>query len=214
MFPKLQALIREGIITEARNPKLKYTDKVVKDKLERVTVTLESTDSATMSRLAKRYVRLETSLKAMQEKRNEMNAKLKGVVEGMFDPEDAVVTRVVETVSFSLTMAKEVAKDIPESKKLDYEAIAKELIKLIPEELQSKVQEITDTYTKIIPASTKAGVKSLSVSPLEEGVVDVAKKAMRALVSRSRQFIQWATGYDKKLSKLEARFNEVKSRKD
>lgn len=212
-FAQLKALVFESLVTEARNPKLKYTDKVVKDKLERVTVALESTDSAAMSRLAKRYVRLDASLKAMQEKRNEMNAHLKETVEGMFDAEDAVVTRVVETVSFSLVMAKEVAKDIPASSKVDYEKLAGELAKLIPAELQDKVQELTKMYTKIIPASTKPGVKSISVTPLEEGVGSTLKSLIKSLVNGVKQFTRWAIGYDKKLGALEARFKEIKSRK-
>ena len=212
-FTQLKALVFESLVTEARNPKLKYTDKVVKDKLERVTVALESTDSAAMSRLAKRYVRLDASLKAMQEKRNEMNAHLKETVEGMFDAEDAVVTRVVETVSFSLVMAKEVAKDIPASSKVDYEKLAGELAKLIPAELQDKVQELTKMYTKIIPASTKPGVKSISVTPLEEGVGSTLKSLIKSLVNGVKQCTRWAIGYDKKLGALEARFKEIKSRK-
>lgn len=212
-FTQLKALVFESLVTEARNPKLKYTDKVVKDKLERVTVALESTDSAAMSRLAKRYVRLDASLKAMQEKRNELNSHLKETVEGMFDAEDAVVTRVVETVSFSLVMAKEVAKDIPASSKVDYEKLAGELAKLIPAELQDKVQELTKLYTKIIPASTKPGVKSISVTPLEEGVGTTLKSLIKSLVNGVKQFTRWATGYDKKLGALEARFKEIKSRK-
>lgn len=203
---KLQVLL-----SEARKPGITYTIKETKKKVERVTAVLEGTESAAMSKLAKRYIRLEQSLKAAQEKRDELNERLKNEVSGLFEPEEAVLTRVVETVSFSLTMAKEIEKRVPESVKYDYEKIALELAKLIPAELQSKVDEITKMYSTITPASVKPGVKKLSVSPLEEGMLNTIKKIAAAISDMAKKFKRWATNFDSSLGNLQDRFNKIKA---
>lgn len=205
----IQMLLSESMIAEARKPNLPYNEKMVKNKLDRVTVTLSGTDSGAMSRLAKRYERLERSLEAMKKQRDAMNERLKEDVADFFDAEEAVVTRVVETASFTLTLAKEVKKAEPALKK-DYEAIANELAKLIPEELQTKIDEITALYTTIIPP--KDPVKKLTVSPISEGVISTVKAAIRAIGSKLKQFLKWGSSYDKKLGDLQTKLAEVKKK--
>lgn len=210
----MRELLRESSITqpvmEARRPNLPYSEKMVKNKLDRVIVTLEGTESAALSRVAKRYVRLEKSMEAMKKQRDEMNERLKEEVAGLFDSEDAVVTRVVETVSFTLTLAKEIQKVEPTVKR-DYEAIANELAKLIPEELQSKVDEITQLYTTIIPP--KPPVKRISVAPISEGVITTVKAAIRAMASKLREFLRWGAKYDAQLEGLKTQLQVLKQRK-
>ena len=201
-----------SMLVEARVPGVSYTVKETKKGIERVTAKLEGSSSATLSRMAKRYVRLESSLEAMQKARDAMNERLKDEVSNLFEPEEAVLTRVVETVSFSLTMAKEIEKEVPESVKRDYEKIAAELTKLIPEELQSKIEEITALYSTITPASTKPGIKKLSVSALDEGLLTTVKKVVAAVTKALRQFRTWATSYDNKIDDLKNRLQEVKAK--
>lgn len=181
-------------LLEARQAGVKYTEKQVKNVLDRVTATLKGTDSANMTKLAKRYARLEVSMKAMKEKHEELNAKLKGDVQGLFDAEDVVLTRVVETAQFTLTMAKEIRKT-EGSKEVDYTSIIAALSALIPDELQSRIDTITEKYTKIVPP--KDPVKKLSVSKevVSEGLVDRAKAFLKSIMS-------WATRFDSKLDAL------------
>lgn len=206
----IKSLLKESFITEARKPNLPYSEKMVKNKLDRVTVALEGTESAALSRVAKRYTRLEKSLEAMKVQREELNERLKDEVAGLFDAEDAVVTRVVETVSFTLTLAKEIQKVEPTVKR-DYEAIANELAKLIPEELQSKIEEITQLYTTIIPP--KPPVKKISVAPINEGLISTIKAAVRAVATKARQMIRWGTSYDSKLQGLQDKLKDLKKKK-
>ena len=187
-------------LLEARQPGVKYTEKHVKNVLERVTATLSGNDSAVMTKLAKRYARLEASIAAMEEKHKELNTQLKGNVQGLFDAQDVVLTRVVETAQFTLTMAKEIKKTESTST-VDYKSIAAKLAELIPAELQSKIEEITAEYTKIVPP--KDPVQKLSVSKevakLNEGFLETLKnKAIRLLKSLT----SWASKFDSKLDSL------------
>jgi hypothetical protein len=188
-------------LSEARQPGVKYTEKKVKDTLDRVTATLKGADAANMTKLAKRYARLEVSLKAMKEKHDELNSRLKEDVGGLFDAEDVVLTRVVETAQFTLTLAKEVQK-AEGSTEVDYKSIIAALSVLIPNELQAKVDEITAKYTKVIPP--KAPTKRLSVSKevVSEGIMDNLMKLKDWAAGLLKQMTSWATRYDSCLESL------------
>jgi hypothetical protein len=195
-----QLTFKESLsLFEARKPGLAYTEKQVKGTLDRVTVALKGTDSANMTKLAKRYARLEVSMKAMKEKHEELNTRLKSEVQDLFEAEEVVVTRVVETAQFTLTMAKEIQKT-EGSKEVDYNSIIAALSALIPSELQSRVDEITEKYTRLIPP--KAPIKKLSVSKevpesinLVEGIFDFIKNFVKSITN-------WATRFDAKLENL------------
>ena len=148
-------------LMEARGGGRKYTEKQVKGVLDKVTVTLQGAEAGSMTKLLKRYARLEASMKAMKEKHEILNTRLKDDIQEMFNAEDVVVTRVVETAQFTATMAKEIQKT-EGSKEVDYEKIIAALSALISEELQPRIDGIIEKYTKIIPP--KAPVKRLSVS--------------------------------------------------
>ena len=117
------------VLSEARDPDLKYTEKVVKNKIDRIIVELSGNPSGVMSRLTSRYDRLDKAIKTMSVKRNEMNEQIKDTVTELFNAEDIVLTRVVETVSFTLTLSKLVKASEQNPKTVvDYESIAKDLV--------------------------------------------------------------------------------------
>lgn len=178
---------------EERRQDLKYTEKQVKGVLDRVSIELAGSEAANMTKLAKRYARLEASIKAMKEKHEELNTRLKGDVAGLFEAEEAVLTRVVETAQFTLTMAKEIKK--ADTSEVDYTSIIAALSVLIPDELQAKIEQITTKYTKVVPA--KDPIKRLSVSKevVKEGLMDWVKGFVASIMS-------WASRYDAKLDRL------------
>lgn len=188
-------------LMEARQPGVKYTEKQVKNSLDRVTAALSGSSAANMTKLAKRYARLEASMAAMKEKHSELNARLKEDVAGLFDAEDVVLTRVVETAQFTLTMVKEIQKT-EETKEVDYASIVAALTVLIPAELQSKVDMITEKYTKLVPP--KPPVKKLSVSKevVKEGLLDNLSKLKDWAARLLKSITTWATRFDSKLESL------------
>jgi hypothetical protein len=195
-----------SFITEARDKDLKYTEKVVKNKIDRVTVELHGHHSGAMSALTNRYDRLDRAIKEMTIRRNEMNEKIKDKVTDLFDAEDIVLTRVVETVSFTLTLSKLVkAAEQKDKVVVDYESIAKELAKLIPDELQKAVQEITDRYTEVSLAADKSPalrVKNKNDDKLAEDVLSSLKRYMESIHKWVSSMVKWGNKYDKKLNKL------------
>lgn len=189
---------------EARNPKLTYTEKHVKKVLDRVTVELAGSESGVMSRLTTRYSRLDKAAKLMQEKRNQLNEDMKQVVESLFDAEDEVLTRVVDTVSYTITLSKaEKAESKAPKKSVDYAAIVKELSEMIPE-LQAKIEEITEKYTEIVqPKDTP--VKLIVKSKLDEGLTAFARGLVKSFKEMLKSIKSWGKGYDKRLNSLKAK---------
>lgn len=188
-------------LLEARSEGVKYTEKQVKNVLDKVTATLSSHEAGVMTKLAKRYARLEASMKAMKIKHEELNARLKGDVQGYFDAEDVVLTRVVETAQFTLTMAKEIKKTTPTTS-IDYAAIAEALAELIPDELQSKVDEIAAKYTTIVPPKDPVSKLSVSKEVVKEGILERAASFFKSIMS-------WASRFDSKLDKLKKKAGMV-----
>ena len=194
------------VLSEARREDLKYSEKVVKNKIDRVTAELSGSESGAMTRLASRYERLDKAIKRMGEKRGELNDQLKEKVTDLFDAEDVVLTRVVETTSFTMTLSKLVkAADQDPKVIINYEEIAKELAKLIPDELQAKVDEITKMYTEVSIAADKTPalrVKSKVDESLSEGIMDSIKGMAAKALKWAKSMASWAVGYDKKLAAL------------
>lgn len=186
---------------EARDPKLTYTEKQVKKVLDRVTVELTGNESGVMSRLTTRYSRLDKSAKLMQERRNLLNDEMKTVAESLFDAEDEVLTRVVDTISYTITLSKaERAAAKSPTKKVDYASIVKELAELIPD-LKEQIDAITEKYTELVqPKDTP--VKLLVKSKIDEGMSDRLKQMVKSFKSMLSSIKSWGKGYDKRLAKL------------
>lgn len=183
-----------------RRPDLKYTEKEVKKQVERVIVDLEGSESGVLTRLASRYDRMVKAIKVMTEKKNELNADIKAKVEDLFAAEDVILTRVIETVSFTLTVSKRAKQE--DKTTVDWESIAKALSELVEKDLQPQVDEIMNTFTTIVkqedksPAlNVKAKVAEGLLGDLKDSLVKLIKKVVKSVSS-------WAPKYDKKLAAL------------
>ena len=199
----MKTTFKETLLTEARDPNVKYTERLVKKEVDRVIATLEGAESAVMTRLTNRYHRLDKALKLMKIKRDELNLKVKGQAEDLFDPSDTIYTRVVETVSCTLTLSKAVAAvDKTQTYTVDYKAIAAELEALIDKDLIPKIDEIKAKYTR--PDVMSDSPVALRVkSKLEEGIAaDAWAKIKKVWTTWGKALATWGKAYDKKLAKI------------
>jgi len=176
-------------VTEARDPSVSYSNKEIKGKLERVTAILEGKDSAKYTKLASRYSRLKKSNELLKERQDELNKELRASVEGLFDAQDEIYTRVVDTVSLTVTLAKQA----PPSTKVDWESVVLKLTEMVPE-LEEQIKTLTKEFT------TAGAVKAPGVTvKLKEGAL---ADFLAQIKSYIRSVTRWATGYDKRLEKL------------
>lgn len=179
-----------------RRSDLTYTEKKVKEKLDRVIVELKGNESGALTRLTSRYDRLDKAIKVMGQKRDELNDQIKTEAEELFAAEDEVLTRVIETVSFTLTISKREKQDDKVS--IDYEAIAKELAVLLGKELEPKVKEIYEAYTTVTKRPDKSPALRVK-SKIEEGLIQSTINLIKKLVDGIKD---WGKKYDKRLDDL------------
>lgn len=188
------------LLNEDRSSDLKYTEKKVKNVLDRVIVELSGSESGAMSSLTTRYSRLDKSAKLLALRREELNVKLKDKAEALFDATDAVLTRVVDTVSYTITLSKaEKAADKKPKSTVDYSEIVRELKEMVPE-LDEQIKALISKYTEIV-AAKDTPVKLLVKSKIEEAVL---QDAWAGLKSFAKGIMSWAKGYDKRLASLKA----------
>ena len=187
---------------EARQPQFKYTEKRVKGALQKVILELEGNDSGAMTRLAKRYERLDKTAKLLKEKRDELNAAVKEVGDRIFDAEDALSTRIIETVTYTVMLtAAEKAEHKQPTKKVDYESAFAALARLVPQ-LEEKTKEILEMYTELIPP--KDTPTALKVKPkVNEGLWSKVKETWNAFMKKIKD---WGRSYDQELAALKAKY--------
>lgn len=205
---KLQEL--KTTLHEARQPGLTYKETKVKEVLSKVTLELTGANSAVATKLAKRYERLDRTAKMLKEKRDELNAKVKGVGDELFNAEDVLITRVIQTVSFTMMLtAAEKAEHKKPKQQVDYEAAFKALSALVPD-LQEQAQALLKAYTTIIPPKdtpTALKVAARVKEDLNEGMMsDFMKKVKSVAANLMSSVKSWATGYDKELNALKKQF--------
>ncbi len=204
---KEHILISEADEERKRRTDLTYTEKEVAKKIDRVIVELTGSESGVLTKLASRYDRLNKAIKVMGEKKDELNADIKARVEDLFAAEDVVLTRVIDTVSFTMTVSK-TAKQA-DKVTVDFKAIAEELAKLIPDELQAKVDEIVKAYTVTVAQQDKSPALSVKAKVTESLLSDLGASVATAIKKAIKSVASWAKKYDKKLAVLARRLADI-----
>lgn len=195
---EVSELIQE-VILEARNPNLTYTQKEVSGKLDRVIVELSGRESEKFTKLAKSFKRTKTQIERLVKVQDALNAEVKKEAIDLFDAQDEVMTRVVNTVSLGITISKK--PEVKDTIKTDWEQVAKGIMALTPE-LDDKIKELIEQFTTV-----KAGVpKDVSLRvDIKEGVIsDAFGKLLGKLKSFLNSIKSWGSSYDSKLEKLKS----------
>lgn len=203
-----------SLVIEARNPELKYSEEKTKGALTKVIVALEGNQSAQATKLAKRFARLKKSSDLIAAKTKEINEKLTAQALGYFDDAaDAIATRVVNTATFAISVAKDTVPE--ERSEVDYKKLYEAITKLIDTELQPQVTALLEAHTrKWTPEPRKP---ALTVKPLvkedeavDEGIMSAASNKLANFVAAITDGLKafktyisgWGKSYDMKLSEL------------
>jgi hypothetical protein len=189
-------------IMEARKAELSYEEKKVKGALDRVILSLQGNQSGKFTKLISNYKKIQKAVEALAKKQGELNAHLKEEVEDLFDAEDEVYTRVVDTISATLTLSK---KQSVTTTKIDYEAILAKITELQPE-LEEKIKELTTEFTKVTTAEKSPALRTMikEAESLEEGLKELAKYVKDIAKAALSAIKGWGKSYDKKLEKIVA----------
>jgi hypothetical protein len=173
-----------NIVSEDRSSDFEYTDAPTK-----VTATLTGGDSASFTALGKKVERMNELSEEIKALQSEIKDEAKSKVADLFDASDAVMTRVVVTKSFILTLSK----DPEETVTPKYKEILGELEKQLTPDLIKVLEALKKKLVTKSQRSPSLSVSSkVSESVLREGIFsDFSAKVMN-----------WLKGYDKKLRRL------------
>jgi len=171
-----------------RREDVEYEEKLKKGEVDRLIATLEKQKSSAATKLAKRYKELDNLTKELKEKKDALNVEMTKYTEDFFDAEDEIYTRVVDTVSVTMTLAK-----ATERKQTNYEALLEDIYELVPD-LTDKIKVLKDNYTKISKIKPKFSVKLK-----EENMVDRLKNALKSFKNK---IMNWGKKYDSELDKI------------
>lgn len=167
---------------EGRNPELDYEDSETQ-----VIARLQSYKSQSYTKLAQKVNRikeLKDEVKALEE---EVKQETRENINDLFDAEDAVKTRIVETMSFILTLSKNPkATETPK-----YKDILNELTNHLTPELINVLEGLKKQMVTVTQKEP-----SLKIQPISEGFIG----SMFARLKRA--VLGWGQRYDQKLNQL------------
>lgn len=169
-------------LCEARNPDLEYEDLE-----DRVIAKLYSYNSQSYTKLAQKVERIEQLEAEVKQLKEEVKQSTRENIADLFAAEDAVKTRVVETLSFILTLSKDPAPTVSPKYKDILEALSTQLTPELIIVLENLKKQMV-TVTQKAPA--------LRIKPqVDEGLGSIFAKFKEKVFG-------WANRYDQKLENL------------
>lgn len=172
------------VVIEARRQGVDY-----RDSEKQVVASLVSHQSGVYTKLAQKVNRISQLKEEIKQLEDEVKQSTRDDIADLFDAEDAVKTRVVETMSFILTLSKDpAATRLPK-----YKDILEALTEHLTPELIIVLEELKSQMVTVVQKSP-----TLKIQPLGEGVV-------QRVFARLQQFVaNWGRQYDSKLGKLKS----------
>ncbi len=202
-----------SLLLEARDPSLTYTPKKVGKTIKGVILSLEKQQASAFTKLTRAYVKLESAIEILEERRNSLNKQMKEDFEGLFDPEDALLTRIVETAGVTVQLSARSEAKEKVTDKTDYKAIVNALLELVDGDLLAKAEEIVNQYQVIERTIVEPKSPALTVkrdAKLNESLLDSLKTTIsKQVVKIKREFERWSKVFDKKLSKIQGQIESL-----
>jgi len=157
---------------------------------DKAIVNLRGTDSMVYTKLAQKVQRIEQLEKEVKALKADVKEEAKVHVADLFAAEDEVRTRVVQTVSFVLTLSK----NPKPTETIQYSKVLAELEQHLTPELLTMLEELKRQFLTISHRDPSLKVEPQSES-LHEGIGDYFAKL--------RNFVaNWGRKYDRKLLAL------------
>lgn len=182
-------------------------DKAGKE-VERIIMTLSGSSSAEMTRLINKFVETHELLADAQKTHEEVKDILKDKINKSFEEEEKFITRIIQTVKYTITFSKYVREKKEKVEEVNYEAALTELMEVFPdikEGLKDIIKKHTDIKTKIRKEASGA-IKYTHID-VNEGITDLLKETLSGLkeifTSLYRSLRRLGSSIDKKFKKID-----------
>ena len=183
--------------------------KTARGEFDRITATVTGKASGAFTKLAKKFREIDDLNKELTELRNKTNDEVKQQIEGFFEAGDAIYTRVIETRSLTIRMAKDVQAATKEERKFDFEGFLSDmrtLLESVDQSLIPAMEQLVKAHTQVIEKTTphKKGAVAVNLkdSLREDSGADL--EVLSDLVSRLVGL--QLDVFDRKIAGLESRY--------
>lgn len=204
--------VSELLVEGKRKKDLVYETELVKGEINKVIVKIEGKQSESFTKTAKAYKEVQAEVEKYTKILEEHKTVLRGKMEELFDPADDVLTRVVETCSLTLQLAKAVQPSRTETEVVDYKAAFESLVKQINEMVPDLKAQIVMLSECAVKSSTSTEVKTTngkkSAFTVKEGF---AADFMSIVKAVRLKVAKWLNKYDTKLNKVKAEMDKLQA---
>jgi len=169
---------------EARSPDFDYQDTE-----KEVIVTLKSFNSQVYTKLAQKVERISVLEEEIKQLKEEVKQETRDNITDLFEAEDAARTRVVDTVSFILTLSK----DPEATKSPKYKDILEALTTHLTPEL---IVVLEGLKKNMVTVTQKAPALRIRQKELDEGIAATIGAKLKKVIGN------WGINYDVKLANL------------
>lgn len=181
-------------IIEARqldNPNIAYHD--VDD--GKVVAMLRSYNSQTYTKLANKVQRISELKSEIAALEDEVKQSTREDVSDLFDAEDAALTRVVDTISFIMTLSKDPKATVTPK--------YKDILEALTEHLTPELIQVLEGLKKTMVTVTQKS-PSLKIQAKDE----ISEGVFSSIGAKIKNFIsKWGAQYDNKLNQLKLAAN-------
>lgn len=183
-------------LDEVRNKELEYKEKVANNHIQKVSVELKGRKGSYATRVAREYKRIDEELKRITEEREKLKEYSLEYYNKLFDAEDEIIQRIVETSSVTITLTKPAKV---KTVHFDEEGFFNELSVLLPE-LSEQLEELRKQYTVINEFTRKSAIK-VSEGPISN-IKDKLSKLIQKLSTGLRRIFINLKDFDSSLLKI------------
>lgn len=184
-----------GRITDDEN--VIYEVKKAKGEISKVIVHLKGARSAIFTRMARRIDAIDELVKELSVEKTRLRDNAKLSIDKIFDAEDELTTRVIETVGATISLAKATERT---STNFDIDGCLEEIIKLVPH-LEKQIKNIITVYTKIETNAVSPALRVAS-KKVNEGIGNKINDFITMFVQKIKD---WCLKYDKRLNAIKAK---------
>jgi uncharacterized protein (UPF0335 family) len=181
-YVKFKSLIN---LFEARQPELTYSEPSEKE----VVAHLKSYNSQIYTKLAQKVERISVLEDEIKQLKEEVKQETRDNITDLFDAEDAARTRVVDTLSFIMTLSKDPEATVSPKYKDILEALTTHLT---PE----LIVVLEGLKKNMVTVTQKAPALRIRQKELDEGIAETIGAKLKKVIGN------WGINYDAKLVNL------------
>jgi hypothetical protein len=165
------------------------------------------------TKLALKFQEIEVLTTQLGQLRDVANEEAKDAIETLFDAEDAMYTRYIDTVSLAITMSKDQEATSTETSNLNVNDFLEDLMTLVGEDLQPAVSKLLEQHTKVttkLRAAQRGRVTVNLPTPVQEGELtegDMTDKITNYAAKFANKVMSYLGRYDSKLNAIAAKYN-------